>query len=73
MVIKTGLSSFSSAINAVNSNATALNVLKPKVGRVFGVTTTTNTPTVKQFVFETETTIYFAYILIIFKHFLCVV
>ena len=49
MVIKTGLSSFSSAINAVNSNATALNVLKPKVGRVFGVTTTTNTPTVKQF------------------------
>lgn len=49
MVIKTGLSSFSSAINAVNSNAVALNILKPKVGRVFGITTTANTPTAKQF------------------------
>jgi len=49
MVIKTGLSSFASSINAVNSNSTALNILKPKVGRVFGVATTTNTPTVKQF------------------------
>jgi len=49
MVIKTGLSSFSSAINAVNSNVSAFGNLKPKVGKVYGVTTTTNTPTAKQF------------------------
>jgi hypothetical protein len=49
MIVKTGLSRLSADVTAINSNFVLSNKLKPKVGRVFGIITTSNTPTSKQF------------------------